>query len=65
MKKVIILFAVVLAGLTMSAQYPYLSSVNNEDEVVHLEQWQQHAAQPLQAIVKLQDYSNFTILEIQ
>ncbi len=63
MKKVIILFAVVLAGLTMSAQYPYLSSVNNEDEVVHLEQWQQHAAQPLQAIVKLQDYSNFTILE--
>ena len=63
MKKVIILFAVVLAGLTMSAQYPYLSSMNNEDEVVHLEQWQQHAAQPLQAIVKLQDYSNFTILE--
>ena len=35
---------------------------NNEDEVVHIEQWQQYAAKPLQAIVKLQDYSRYTIV---
>lgn len=62
MKKQLFLFvAMMLAALSLTAQNPYLSSVNNEDEVVHLEIWQQHAANPLQVIVKLQDYSTFTI----
>ncbi|MBR4739346.1 MAG: S8 family serine peptidase, partial [Bacteroidales bacterium] len=61
MKKQLIFFAMLLAGMTLAAQNPYLETVNNEDEVVHLEQWQRHAAVPLQVIVKLQDYSSFTI----
>ena len=62
MKKQITFFAMLIAAVTLMAQNPYLTAVNNEDEVVHIEQWQQHAARPLQAIVKLQDYSNFTIV---
>ena len=62
MNKQIIFWALLLAGMTLAAQNPYLEAVNNEDEVVHLEQWQRHAAVPLQAIVKLQDYSQYTIV---
>lgn len=64
MKKQIILFALMAIGLTAMTQVhnPYEVAANNEDEVVHIEQWQRHAAVPLQAIVKLQDYSNFTII---
>ncbi len=64
MKKQIIFFALLLASMTLAAQVrnPFEMATNNEDEVVHLEQWQQHAAKPLQAIVKLQDYSNYTIV---
>ena len=62
MKKNIILFVLLVAAMVVGAQNPYLAAVNNEDEVVHIEQWQRHAARPLQAIVKLQDYSNFTIM---
>ncbi len=51
-------------GLTAMTQvrYPYEVAANNEDEVIHLEQWQRRAAMPLQAIVKLQDYSQYTII---
>lgn len=49
-------------GVAAMAQTPFDAAVNNEDEVVHLEQWQRHAARPLQAIVKLQDYSSYTIV---
>ncbi|MBP5527993.1 MAG: S8 family serine peptidase [Bacteroidales bacterium] len=62
MNKQIIFWVLLLAGMTLAAQNPYLEAVNNEDEVVHLEQWQRHAARPLQAIVKLQDYSSYTIV---
>lgn len=63
MKRIIILSVLLVAAMVAGAQKPYLAAVNNEDEVVHIEQWQRHAARPLQAIVKLQDYSNFTIVE--
>lgn len=49
-------------GVVAMAQTPFDAAVNNEDEVIHLEQWQRHAARPLQAIVKLQDYSSYTIV---
>ena len=62
MKKLIILFAMLFTGLMVSAQNAYLAAVNNEDEVVHIDQQQRHAARPMQAIVKLQDYSNYTLL---
>ena len=61
MKHISILFALLLAVMPLAAQTPFDAAVNNEDEVVHLEQWQRHAAVPLQAIVKLQDYSQYTI----
>lgn len=49
-------------GVMAMAQTPFDAAVNNEDEVVHLERWQHRAAQPRQAIVKLQDYSQYTIV---
>lgn len=49
-------------GVAAMAQTPFDAAVNNEDEVIHLDQWQRHAARPLQAIVKLQDYSSYTIV---
>ena len=63
MKKQIIFFALLAFGMMAMAQVrnPYEVAANNEDEVIHLEQWQRHAAVPLQAIVKLQDYSEYTI----
>lgn len=61
MKQTSIFFALLLAVMPLAAQTPFDAAVNNEDEVVHLEQWQHHAARPLQAIVKLQDYSTYTI----
>ena len=61
MKHFSILFALLLAVLPLAAQTPFDAAVNNEDEVVHLERWQHRAARPLQAIVKLQDYSQYTI----
>ena len=61
MKKLLSLFALMAFGMTAFAQTPFEVMTNNEDEVVHLEQWQQHATRPLQAIVKLQDYSQYTI----
>lgn len=71
MKKQFIFFALMAIGMMTWAQAgapaeqkgrnPYEVASNNEDEVVHLEQWQRHAAVPLQAIVKLQDYSPYTI----
>ena len=65
MKKLIIFFALMAFGTMAWSQVrnPYEVAANNEDEVIHLEQWQQHATVPLQAIVKLQDYSNFTITD--
>lgn len=62
MKKVLLIIGALLLALTSGAQTPFDAAVNNEDEVVHLEQWQQRAARPLQAIVKLQDYSSYTIV---
>lgn len=62
MKKISIIFVLMLAAVTVVAQNPYMDAANNEDEVIHLEQWQQYAACPLQVIVKLQDYSHFTIV---
>ena len=55
MKKQIIFFVMLLASMTLAAQVrnPFEMATNNEDEVVHLEQWQHHAAKPLQCIVKL------------
>ena len=53
MKQISIFFALMLAVLPLAAQTPFDAAVNNEDEVIHLEQWQRHAAVPLQAIVKL------------
>ncbi len=63
MKHKVSLLAIFLMaiGMAASAQTPFDAAINNEDEVVHLEQWQQRAARPLQAIVKLQDYSQYTI----
>lgn len=65
MKKSLLLLCLsammLIMGSSVWAQNPYMDAVNNEDEVVHIEQWQQHAAKPLQAIVKLQDYSQYTI----
>lgn len=63
MKKQVFFFALLLAMVPLAAQTPFDAAVNNEDEVVHLERWQHRAARPLQAIVKLQDYSQYTILE--
>jgi len=62
MKRVLLIIGALLLGLTSGAQTPFDAAVNNEDEVVHLEQWQHRAARPLQAIVKLQDYSSYTIV---
>jgi len=62
MKRIILIATALLLALTSGAQTPFDAAVNNEDEVVHLEQWQQRAARPLQAIVKLQDYSSYTIV---
>ena len=61
MKKLLSLLALMAVGMAMMAQTPFDAAVNNEDEVVHLERWQHRAARPLQAIVKLQDYSPYTI----
>ena len=61
MKKRILFFALMAMGMVVMAQTPFEVATNNEDGVVHLDQWQQHAARPLQAIVKLQDYSPYTI----
>lgn len=63
MKHKVSLLAIFLMaiGMAASAQTPFDAAVNNEDEVVHLERWQHRAARPLQAIVKLQDYSQYTI----
>ena len=61
MKKLLSLLALMAVGMALMAQSPFDAAVNNEDEVVHLERWQHHAARPLQAIVKLQDYSTYTI----
>ena len=61
MRRIVVFFVALLVGTALSAQNPYVSAVNNEDEVVHLEHWQRHAAKPLQAIVKLQDYSQYTL----
>ena len=61
MKHSLSLIALLLAVMPLAAQTPFDAAVNNEDEVIHLEQWQHHAARPLQAIVKLQDYSPYTI----
>lgn len=47
---------------TAQVRNPFEMATNNEDEVVHLDQWQRHTAKPLQAIVKLQDYSEYTIV---
>ncbi len=62
MKRIILIATALLLALTSGAQTPFDAAVNNEDEVVHLEQWQQRATRPLQAIVKLQDYSSYTIV---
>ena len=62
MKKLLSLLALMAVATAMVAQSPFEAATNNEDEVVHLEQWQRHAARPLQAIVKLQDYSPFGIM---
>lgn len=51
-----------ILAIPLRAQNPYMAAANNEDQVIHLEQWQQHAARPLQCIVKLQDYSQYTIV---
>jgi hypothetical protein len=61
MKKLLSLLALMAVGMALMAQSPFDAAVNNEDEVVHLERWQHHAARPLQAIVKLQDHSTYTI----
>lgn len=61
MKHSLSLIALLLAVMPLAAQTPFDAAVNNEDEVIHLERWQHHAARPLQAIVKLQDYSPYTI----
>ena len=61
MKRIILIATALLLALTSAAQMPFDAAVNNEDEVVHLERWQHRAARPLQAIVKLQDYSQYTI----
>ncbi len=61
--KVLVLMLFCLIGTaTAQVRNPYEVAANNEDEVIHLEQWQRHAARPMQAIVKLQDYSQYTIL---
>lgn len=62
MKRLLLIASALLLALTSGAQTPFAAAVNNEDEVVHLERWQQRAARPLQAIVKLQDYSSYTIV---
>lgn len=61
MKRIILIATALLLALTSAAQTPFDAAVNNEDEVVQLERWQHRAARPLQAIVKLQDYSQYTI----
>ena len=61
MKRIILIATALLLALTSAAQMPFDAAVNNEDEVVHLERWQHRTARPLQAIVKLQDYSQYTI----
>ena len=40
---------------------PFVAATNNEDEVVHLSSWQQHAANPGQLLVKFHDYSDIRV----
>ena len=40
---------------------PFVAATNNEDEVVHIDSWQQHAAKPNQLLVKFHDYSDIRI----
>ena len=62
MKRLLSFLVLMAIATAMLAQSPFERATNNEDEVVHLERWQHHAAKPLQAIVKLQDYSQYTIV---
>jgi hypothetical protein len=63
-KRLSFFVAMLLCLLTATAQVknPYEAMTNNEDEVVHLEQWQHRAAVPGQLLVKFHDYSDIKLV---
>ncbi len=63
MKK-LLFFMVLMAALTTAAaqsRNPFEAATNNEDEVVHLEQWQRNAAVPGELLVKFHDRSDIKL----
>lgn len=66
MKRFITFFAVLslffVGTVTAQVRNPFEASTNNEDEVVHLEQWQRHATKPGELLVKFHDNSDIKLV---
>lgn len=60
-KNLLILSILVGSFMFCKAQNPFEVMTNNEDEVVHLEQWQQYASRPGELLVKFHDYSDIKL----
>ncbi len=63
MKKSLFFLVLMAAMTTAIAQNhsPFEAAINNEDEVIHLEQWQRNAAKPGELLVKFHDYSDIKL----
>ena len=63
MRKLLLFFITCCVTFTLSAQNrnPYERMTNNEDEVVHLGQWQRNAAKPGELLVKFHDRSDIKL----
>ena len=64
MKKFLLFFIAccMVTALWAQNRNPFEEMTNNEDEVVHLEQWQRHASRPGEVLVKFHDYSDIKLV---